>query len=128
MVCDTFTLPVVPPFRLDFTVWALRRRKTNIVDRWDGNQYLRVFVINNLPLKITVLSKSIKNVPGLIVTLQVNEGNTDQLRKEAYLLIQKMFGLTIDLQPFYSLSEKNDFLTFLVHQYRGALVHESLTK
>jgi len=51
--------------------------------------------------------------------LQVNEGNTDQLRKEAGLLIQKMFGLTIDLQPFYRLSKKNDFLKLLVHQYRG---------
>ena len=119
MVCDTFTLPVVPPFRLDFTVWALRRRKTNTVDRWDGDQYLRVFLINNLLLKVTVRLKSVKNVPRLIITLQVNEGNTDQLRKEAGLLIQKMFGLTIDLQPFYRLSKKNDFLKLLVHQYRG---------
>src|SRR5450759_1074295 len=119
MDCDTFTLPVVPPFRLDFTVWALRRRKTNNVDRWDGDQYLRVFLINNLLLKVTVRLKSIKNVPRLIITLQVNEGNTDQLRKEAGLLIQKMFGLTKDLQPFYRLSKKNDFLTLLVHQYRG---------
>ena len=95
MDCDTFTLPVVPPFRLDFTVWALRRRKTNTVDRWDGDQYLRVFLINNLLLKVTVRLISVKNVPRLIITLQVNEGNTDQLRKEASLLIQKMFSIKV---------------------------------
>lgn len=26
----------VPPFRLDLTVWALRRRPDNLFDRWDG--------------------------------------------------------------------------------------------
>src|SRR2546422_8595024 len=36
----------VPPFRLDLTVWALRRRARNLVDRWDGTTYRRVVVVN----------------------------------------------------------------------------------
>jgi hypothetical protein len=32
----TFLVEPVPPFRLDLTVWALRRRASNAVDRWDG--------------------------------------------------------------------------------------------
>ena len=36
-----FTLEPVPPFRLDLTAWALRRRPANIVDRWDGVAYRR---------------------------------------------------------------------------------------
>ena len=34
----------VPPFRLDLTVWALRRRARNAIDRWDGTTYCRVVV------------------------------------------------------------------------------------
>ena len=36
-----FTLEPAPPFRLDLTAWALRRRPANIVDRWDGVAYRR---------------------------------------------------------------------------------------
>lgn len=31
-----FTLEVPSPFRLDLTVWALRRRAHNAMDRFDG--------------------------------------------------------------------------------------------
>ncbi len=36
---DSFVLEPVSPFRLDLTVWALRRRPDNVVDRWDGRTY-----------------------------------------------------------------------------------------
>lgn len=119
MVYDTFTLPVVPPFRLDLTVWALRRREINIVDRWDGRQYLRVFVFNNTPVKITVVSKKTTNKPQIVVTLQVKAGLAARLRKDVHLFIQKMLGPTIDLQSFYALSSKDDSLRLLEQQYRG---------
>lgn len=119
MVSEKIILPVLPPFRLDFTVWALRRRETNIVDRWDGSQYLRVIVFNNIPVKITVVSTSVMNETRIIVTLQAENAITDQIKEEAYLLIQKMLGLKIDLQPFYMLANKNDFLKALVQQHWG---------
>lgn len=119
MNCDTFILPVVPPFRLDLTVWALRRRESNIVDRWDGRQYLRVFVFNDIPVKITVASKKVMNKPQLVVTSQVGAGPAAQLREDVHLLIQKMLGPTIDLQSFYTLSSKIDSLKFLAQRYRG---------
>ncbi len=119
MVNEKLILAVVPPFRLDFTAWALRRRKTNIIDRWDGYQYVRVIVFNNIPVKITVASTSAMNEPMLMVTLQAKNAITGQLKKEAQLLVQKMLGLTIDLKPFYMLANKNDFLGNLVQQYLG---------
>jgi DNA-3-methyladenine glycosylase II len=39
MARRTFWMPALPPFRLDFTVWALRRRADNAVDTWDGRTY-----------------------------------------------------------------------------------------
>lgn len=40
-------LKPAPPFRLHLTVWALRRRPDNIVDRRDGRTYCRVLVSDN---------------------------------------------------------------------------------
>ena len=39
MSCITFSLDPIPPFRLDLTAWALRRRPQNEVDFWDGETY-----------------------------------------------------------------------------------------
>ena len=49
-----FPVRAVPPFRLDLTVWALRRRPRNLVDRWDGVTYRRVVVVNGRPMEIAV--------------------------------------------------------------------------
>lgn len=40
------------PFRLDLTVWALRRWPNNRVDRWDGRRYRRVLVPAGQPCGI----------------------------------------------------------------------------
>ncbi|MBV8610422.1 MAG: hypothetical protein JO034_23555, partial [Singulisphaera sp.] len=42
-----FPLKPVPPFRLDLTVWTLRRRPDNAVDRWDGQTYRRVLSLDS---------------------------------------------------------------------------------
>jgi hypothetical protein len=41
----TFVARSIPPFRLDLTVWALRRRPRNLIDRWDGTTYRRLIVV-----------------------------------------------------------------------------------
>src|SRR2546428_13834631 len=49
---QTFTISPRPPFRLDFCAWALRRRATNLVDRWDGTTYRRVVAIDARPAAV----------------------------------------------------------------------------
>jgi hypothetical protein len=51
----TAVLPVTRPFRLDLTVWALRRRAKNAVDRWDDGRYSRVIVADGGPVRLTVI-------------------------------------------------------------------------
>jgi DNA-3-methyladenine glycosylase II len=51
----SFTMPVQMPFRLDLTVWELRRRPDNAVDRWDGGVYRRTLVLQGRPLEIAVI-------------------------------------------------------------------------
>jgi hypothetical protein len=50
----TFTLEPVPPFRLDLTTWALRRRPHNIVDRWDGETYRRALPVAGVVADVEV--------------------------------------------------------------------------
>ena len=42
MSMNMLSLVPLPPFRLNLTVWALRRRPDNAIDRWDGQTYRHI--------------------------------------------------------------------------------------
>lgn len=44
----------MPPFRLDWTVWVLRRRSFNAVDQWNGSTYRRAVVIQGKPALVAI--------------------------------------------------------------------------
>ncbi len=113
------TIPVVAPFNLAFTVWALRRRKTNIVDQWEQDTYSRVIVFENQSMKITVVQKGTIETPGLHVTLSSPQKIGILTRKEISMLLQKMLGLSINLHPFYKIAEANEHLMKLVKEFLG---------
>ena len=50
----SFTIEVAAPFRLDLTVWALRRRAHNVIDRFDGRCYQRTLVLCGQPAEAAV--------------------------------------------------------------------------
>ena len=58
----------IPPFRLDLTVWALRRRPRNKIDRWDGVTYRRVLVVTGRPTELTVRQEGPLTGSRVIVT------------------------------------------------------------
>ena len=58
----------LPPFRLDLTAWALRRRARNAIDRWDGFTYRRVIVVGGRPTELAVYQDGPPTAPRLIVT------------------------------------------------------------
>ena len=45
---------VAPPFRLDLTVWALRRRALNQIDRWDGTCWRRTVFADDAAVELSV--------------------------------------------------------------------------
>jgi len=47
-------IEVSDPFRLDFAVWALRRRAHNEVDRFDGRCYRRVLSAAGEPAEVAL--------------------------------------------------------------------------
>ena len=64
----SFSLDPVPPFRLDLTVWAVRRRPENLVDQWDRETYERVLAVRGKPVLTSVTQSGSVNVPQLHVT------------------------------------------------------------
>ena len=81
-----FALPVISPFRLDLTVWALRRRQKNIVDQWDGRQYVRVIVSDKSPLLLTITQKRKSSNLNLTVVLQCEKEITLDMQKMLRIL------------------------------------------
>lgn len=124
---ERLILSVVPPFRLDYTVWALRRRTQNIVDRWrDGRTHVRViaFKNDNNPVKMSITQEGTINRPKVVAALQAKKGGgtlTHAQKNGVQPLIKKMLGLDVNLQPFYALAEKSKdvALISLAEQFLG---------
>jgi DNA-3-methyladenine glycosylase II len=119
MVRAKIVLPAISPFRLDLTVWALRRREKNAVDRWDGSQYVRVIVVDNNPVQLTVTQETAGIEPQLNVVLHSRAEIDERTKHEVGLLVDKMLGVTINLEPFYTLANSSDSLKPLVEQLMG---------
>jgi DNA-3-methyladenine glycosylase II len=117
-----FTIEVRPPFRLDLTVWALRRRPHNTVDAWDGTTYTRTLVAEGTPLLVAV-SQQPDGGPGrvrLAVELRRRgEAPSEAGRAEVRRTLEQMLGLGIDLVGFYELAAADDRLAGLAKRFRG---------
>ncbi len=112
----TFSLPAIAPFRLDLTVWALRRRDRNIIDYWNGTQYIRVFTIENIPVKVQVEQNAIESQ--IHVTANF-EYAIPKLKTKLSTLLNHMLGLQINLNWFYDLIKDDKFLHPLVLKFLG---------
>lgn len=114
----SFELRPVPPFRLDFTAWALRRRTHNTVDLWDGISWRRVLVIEDESLETTLTQLGTSERPRLKVTLS-GKRISAHAKERASKLLRQMFGLATDLSAFYHLAARDRRLAPLAHRFRG---------
>lgn len=112
----SFELIPVPPFRLDLTVWTLRRRPDNGIDRWDGETYRRVLVENGKPFEVAVSQIGEPKIPRLRVVI-----NSEQAIATEYatFAVERLLGITVDLMEFYRFAETNEVLRSPAHQFRG---------
>ncbi|HEU5399975.1 MAG TPA: hypothetical protein VFU86_01385 [Terriglobales bacterium] len=113
-----FNIRPVPPFRLDLTAWALRRRARNIIDRWDGTTYRRVLVYGDVPMEAAVTQVGSSEHPKLAVRI-AGPKLTAETRIRIPQLLSRALGLRTNLQPFYALAAKDRHLAPLVEQFRG---------
>lgn len=111
-------MSVLPPYRLDLTAWALRRRPHNAVDRWDGRTYQRVLELECGAVEVAVVQEGEPAAPRLSVTL--TGVRLDQEAEDAAgVVLIRLLGLEIDLSAFYSLADGDPFLGPLDARFRG---------
>ena len=116
---ERIVLRAKPPFRLDLTVWALRRREKNAIDRWDGEQYERIVVVDLKPVKVAVTQRPNRVTPTLDVTVESERKLGSRGIEEVEDLVRRMLGLATDLGPFYLLADDQGFLKPLVERFAG---------
>jgi DNA-3-methyladenine glycosylase II len=107
-----------PPFRLDLTVWALRRRVQNAIDTWDGHTYRRALLVDGAPLDVAVTQVGAASAPRLEVVL---EGRYKPRSAEtaARSTLARLLGIHLDLSGFYTRAASDPALNELAERYRG---------
>ncbi len=110
----SFVLHPLQPFRLDYTVWALRRRSKNIVDRWTNKHYVRLFFLENQLIKITVRQENEKDL-----VVSTNKKINKQTKIKITRLLEMIFGLNCQLKDFYHFAKQDPHLDPLVMQFKG---------
>ena len=114
----TFVLRPIPPFRLDLTVWALRRRSRNIIDRWDGITYRRVIVVGGRPAELAVRQIVSSSAPRLIVTA-TPPPRTLLEKRRLRSIVERLLGLRIDLTDWYHMAADDARLRPLADRFVG---------
>ena len=115
---DYFFLTPIPPYRLDLTVWTLRRRPDNIVDRWDAATYRRVLSLADGPVELAVTQSGSATAPKLRVAVR---GSHLSAARKAIItsILNRLLGLQVDLAPFYRFAKDHPILHDLVREFRG---------
>jgi DNA-3-methyladenine glycosylase II len=114
----TFVYAPVAPFRLDLTVWALRRRAENAIDRWDGQTYQRVLVLDGGPVEVAAIQTGLPNTPQLAVTA-VGAHMAPGAESTLLAALERILGLRTDLETFYRFAATDAQLSPLVQRFRG---------
>ena len=113
-----FSIAPDPPFRLDLTVWALRRRAHNAIDRWDGHTYRRALKFDGAVATIEVRQADGPQNPQLEVTIAesaIGRGTEPAARAALTLLL----GLDVDVSPFVAMASEDPLFRGPVEGLRG---------
>ena len=107
-----------PPFRLDLTAWALRRRAQNRIDHWDGLTYRRALIIDGRRLEVAVAQAGDPDRPRLDVALS-GVRLTPSRAATVTEVLTRLLGLEVDLSGFYARAAADRALRRLAQRYRG---------
>ncbi|MGH9765935.1 MAG: DNA-3-methyladenine glycosylase 2 [Blastocatellia bacterium] len=122
MKSAVFSLKPAPPFRLDLTVWALRRRPDNQVDVWDGETYRRALALggklDGKVVEVAVAQTGLPNAPRIEARVS-GARLTSGVKSAVTEALDRLLGLNIDLSGFYRLAADDRRLRLLAERFRG---------
>lgn len=113
---ERFSFEPIPPFRLDLTVWVLRRSASNVIDYWHEGIYERIIVVDNKPFHLTISQNDSINNPKLEINVL---GILPNPRVFIEPVIRWMLGLDIDLNQFYDIVNKEKLLNTIFLRFKG---------
>ena len=119
MATVTISCHPLQPFRLDLTVWALRRRSRNRIDVWDGG-YRRVLMVDERPVLVHATQSGENGAE--LVTLELSASGSDltpQRCQQAREIVERSLGMGVDLGGFYRLAADDRHLEGLARRFRG---------
>lgn len=108
-----------PPFRLDLTVWALRRQPHNAVDRWDGRIWRRVLAVGEAGVELQVRQHGCAESPLLELRLRGPAARLPAAREAARTAAERLLGLDCDMTAFERIASADPRLAPLAARYRG---------
>ncbi len=111
-------MEALPPFRLDLTAPALRRRPDNAVDMWDGRTYRRALALEGRTIELAAVQAERSTAPQLTVTLTGSQLD-HQTEEAARGALTRLLGLELDLSAFYAQAKDDPFLRPLARRFRG---------
>ncbi len=114
-----FAVAPVPPFRLDLTVWTLRRRPDNVVDRWDGRRYRRVLAVDDGAVEIAVTQTAPADRPRVLVEVAATR-SVPGAGSAARRAVERLLGVGTELSRFYRLADRDRRLGPVVRRFEGA--------
>jgi DNA-3-methyladenine glycosylase II len=114
-------LATTPPFHLEATVRVLQRRPTNLVDRWDGRHYQRLFELSNESVLAEVTNLGSTDAPDLQLSLRRGSGGAPPAALRAVLVsrVRAMLGLDVAIRPLQSCLEAEPRLQQAAQGLRG---------
>lgn len=118
MSSSTIIVTPVSPFRLDLTVWALRRRAENVIDRWDGRTYGRVLVLDEKAVELQISQIGTRKKPRLRI-ITTGPRLTPRGKRIVSAFVERTLGTRVDLTKFYQLAGRQSELGDLVRRFRG---------
>ncbi len=115
---NAYYLKPISPFRLDLTVWTLRRRPENVVDRWDGKTYRRVLPLLAGPVEVAVTQTGLPEMPQLRVAVG-GAALGREMKRVVTAALERLLAFRTDIAAFYPLASRDAALRSLAQRFRG---------
>ncbi len=118
MAAFTFTLYPVPPFRLDLTAWALRRRPDNQIDVFDRGRYSRVLPVGETAVEVS-LSQDGPPADARVEVRVQGVRRSGGRQSQIAATVEQMLGMRTDLSRFYAVARRDARLGSLAQRFIG---------